>query len=113
MPLVLTVEGVVDQSVTGPVALVVRSQSGQRRLGDAATGKSGSSRPFSISRGRGATSPPRSTCSMRPSMPNSTWDPHMFHGILCASDHEEKYPLTTAAATRRSVAARNRAMVPP
>ena len=46
-------------------------------------------------------------------MPAMTCDPHMFHGILWASAQEEKYPLTTAAATRSSMAAVNRVTVPP
>ena len=37
----------------------------------------------------------------------------MFHGILWDSAHDEKYPLTTAAATRSSQAARNSVTVPP
>ena len=46
-------------------------------------------------------------------MPGSTWEPHMFHGTLCDSAHDEKYPLTTAAATRSSQAAKKSVMVPP
>ena len=37
----------------------------------------------------------------------------MFHGILWLSAHDEKYPLTTDAATRSSTAAVNRVTVPP
>ena len=39
-------------------------------------------------------------------MPKTTCDPHMFHGILWLSFHEEKKPLTTAAATRSVVGRR-------
>ena len=65
VPLVLTVEGVVDQPVGGSVAVVDRPQPGHRPSA-AATGKSRSSRPLTISRGRGATRAPRSACSIRP-----------------------------------------------
>ena len=46
-------------------------------------------------------------------MPNMIWEPHMFHGILWLSAHEEKYPLTTDAATRSSTAAVKSVTVPP
>ena len=46
-------------------------------------------------------------------MSKSTCDPHMFQGILWATAHEEKYPLTTAAATRSSKAAVKSVTVPP
>ena len=64
-------------------------------------GKRSSPVPDSTSIGRGATSAPRSSCSRRPSIPNRICEPHMFHGIRWLSAHEEKYPLTTHAATRR------------
>ena len=37
----------------------------------------------------------------------------MFQGILWDSAHDEKNPLTTAAATRSSMAARKSVTVPP
>jgi hypothetical protein len=37
----------------------------------------------------------------------------MFQGILWASAQDEKYPLTTQAATRSSQAARKSVTVPP
>ena len=47
-------------------------------------------------------------------MPNRICDPHMFHGILWLTPHEEKYPLTTdTAATRESTAAVKSVTVPP
>ena len=90
VPLVDAFEHVVHEPVRGPVRARTRPGAARPRPRPPWPGRG---RPRCRSRraaGRGETSAPRSTCSSRPSMPGRTCEPHMFHGILCDSAHDEK-----------------------